>query len=103
MREHLVALATEAAGKGEIFWLDSDALGVDGGEVGVLEERDEVRLGGLLEGHDGRGLEAEVRLQRVSARGGRGIEGLRTLKSWAISRTRRWKGSLRISSSVDFW
>ena len=25
------------------------------------------------------------------------------LKSWAISLTRRWKGSLRISSSVDFW
>ena len=26
-----------------------------------------------------------------------------TLKSWAISRTRRWKGSLRMSNSVDFW
>ena len=25
------------------------------------------------------------------------------LKSWAISRTRRWKGSLRMRSSVDFW
>ncbi|CAN1166113.1 hypothetical protein LINPERPRIM_LOCUS34114 [Linum perenne] len=25
------------------------------------------------------------------------------LKSWAISRTRRWKGSLRIKSSVLFW
>jgi len=25
------------------------------------------------------------------------------LKFCAISRTRRWKGSLRISSSVDFW
>ena len=25
------------------------------------------------------------------------------LKSWAISRTRRWNGSLRIRSSVDFW
>ena len=25
------------------------------------------------------------------------------LKSWAISRTRRWKGSFRIKSSVDFW
>merc|ERR1719192_2281296 len=25
------------------------------------------------------------------------------LKSWAISLTRRWKGSLRMSSSVDFW
>merc|ERR1719454_667290 len=25
------------------------------------------------------------------------------LKSWAISRTRRWNGNLRMSSSVDFW
>ena len=25
------------------------------------------------------------------------------LKSWAISRTRRWKGSFLIKSSVDFW
>jgi hypothetical protein len=25
------------------------------------------------------------------------------LKSWAISRTSLWKGSLRMSSSVDFW
>ena len=25
------------------------------------------------------------------------------LKSWAISRTRRWNGSLRMSRSVDFW
>ena len=25
------------------------------------------------------------------------------LKSWAISRTSRWKGSLLIKSSVDFW
>ena len=24
------------------------------------------------------------------------------MKSWAISRTRRWKGSLRIRSSVDY-
>jgi hypothetical protein len=25
------------------------------------------------------------------------------LKSWAISRTNRWKGNFRIKSSVDFW
>jgi len=25
------------------------------------------------------------------------------LKSWAISRTRRWNGSFRMRSSVDFW
>ena len=52
----------------------------------VSSEADQVRLGGLLQGDDGRRLEAEVGLE-----------------VWAISRTRRWKGSLRISSSVDFW
>jgi hypothetical protein len=34
-----------------------------GGQVGVLEERDEVGLGGLLEGTDRRRLEAEVGLE----------------------------------------
>lgn len=29
--------------------------------------------------------------------------GVITLKSWAISRTRRWKGSFLIKSSVLFW
>ena len=56
------ALATETAGKCEIIRLDGDTFCVDGGKVGVLEERDEVCLGGFLEGHDSRGLEAEVRL-----------------------------------------
>jgi hypothetical protein len=38
---------------------------VDGGKVGVLEEGDEVGLGGLLEGHDGGGLEAKVGLSEL--------------------------------------
>ena len=36
---------------------------MDGAEVGVLEETDEVGLGSLLEGHDGGGLEAKVGLE----------------------------------------
>ena len=36
---------------------------MDGAEVGVLEETDEVSLAGLLESHDGRGLEPEVGLE----------------------------------------
>ena len=46
---------------------------MDGAEVGVLEERDEVGLDGLLESADGGRLEAEI-LARVSIghRGGRG-------------------------------
>jgi hypothetical protein len=36
---------------------------VDGSQVGVFKERDEVSLGGFLESHDGGGLEAEVGLE----------------------------------------
>lgn len=36
---------------------------MDGAQVGVLEEGDEVGLDGLLESADGRRLEAEVRLE----------------------------------------
>ena len=62
---HLATLATEAARKSEILGLDGNTLSVDGGQVGVLEERDEVRLGRLLEGHHRRGLEAQVGLFKV--------------------------------------
>ena len=43
--------------------MDGDALGVDGAQVGVLEEGDEVRIDGLLQSTDGRGLEAEIGLE----------------------------------------
>ena len=59
----LVALTAEATGKLDILGLDGDTLGVDGAQVGVLEERDEVGLDGLLESTDGGGLEAEVALE----------------------------------------
>jgi len=59
----LTALATEATGELDVLALDCDALGVDGAQVGVLEEGDEVGLNGLLEGADGRALEAEVGLE----------------------------------------
>lgn len=45
------------------YGLDGDTLGVDGAQVGVLEEGDEVSLNGLLESTDSGGLEAEIRLE----------------------------------------
>lgn len=36
-----------------------DALSVDGGQVGVLEERDKVRFGRFLESKDSRRLETK--------------------------------------------
>ena len=62
-RERLGALTTDAAGKLDVLWHDGDTLGVDGTEVGVLEEANEVGLGCLLEGKDGRGLETKVSLE----------------------------------------
>ena len=71
----LRALATDAAGKLDVLWHDGDALGVDGAEVGVLKEVDEVCLGGLLEGRDGGGLEAEVGLEVLSNLADEALEG----------------------------
>ena len=61
-QRHLVALTADAAGQLHVLRHDGDAARVDGAEVGVLEESDEVGLGCLLQRHDGGGLEAEVRL-----------------------------------------
>lgn len=48
---------------GQAYRLDGDTLGVDGAQVGVLKERDEVRLNRLLERTDSGRLEAEVGLE----------------------------------------
>jgi len=48
---------------------------VDGAQVGVLEERDEVSLNGLLESTDGRGLEAEIGLEVLGDLADQTLEG----------------------------
>jgi hypothetical protein len=45
------------------YGLDGHTLGVNGAEVGVLEQGDQVRLDGLLESADGRRLEAKIGLE----------------------------------------
>ena len=56
----LGALSTDAAGELDVLGHDGDALGVDGAEVGVLEDADDVGLGGFLEGQKGLRLEPEL-------------------------------------------
>ena len=60
---HLGTLSTDPPRQLDVLGHDGDPLGVDGAQVGVLEESDEVGLAGLLEGHDGGGLEAQVGLE----------------------------------------
>lgn len=42
--KHLRALSTEATGELDVLGLNGDTLGVDGTQVGVLEQGDEVCL-----------------------------------------------------------
>ncbi|CAL9098746.1 unnamed protein product, partial [Musa acuminata var. zebrina] len=56
-------LTADPTGELDVLGHDGDPLGVDGAEVGVLEEADEVGLGRLLEGRDGGALEAEIGLE----------------------------------------
>jgi hypothetical protein len=48
---------------------------VDGAQVGVLEEGDEVGLNRLLEGADGRRLEAQIRLEVLGNLADETLEG----------------------------
>ena len=59
----LSTLATDAAGKLDVLWHDGHTLGVDGAQVGVLEQTNEVSLGGLLEGEHSGGLETKIGLE----------------------------------------
>ena len=70
-----LSLATDATCQLDVLWHDGDALGVDGAEVGVLEDADQVGLGGFLEGHDGRGLEAEIGLEVLGDLTDKSLEG----------------------------
>jgi hypothetical protein len=50
--------STQATSELHVLLLDSNALGVDGAQVGVVEEVDEKGLGGFLQGDDGLALPA---------------------------------------------
>ena len=47
----------------DILGQDGDTLDVDGAQVGVLEQTDQLGLAGLLQSRDGGALEAEIGLE----------------------------------------
>ena len=72
---NLSTLATDAAGKLDVLGHDGHTLGVDGAEVGVLKETNQVGLRGLLKSHDSRGLETEVSLEVLGNLPHQALEG----------------------------
>ena len=61
--DHLSSLSTNAASQLDVLRHDSDTLGVDGAQVGVLKETNEVGLRCLLKGGDSGALESEIGLE----------------------------------------
>merc|ERR1712072_361520 len=71
----LGSLATDPARQLDVLRHDGHPLGVDGAEVGILEEPDEVGLGGLLEGEDGGALESELGVEGAGDLSDESLEG----------------------------
>jgi hypothetical protein len=63
MLHDLSTFSTDSASQLDVLGHDGDTLGMDGAQVSVLEESDQVGLGRLLESHDSRRLEAQVSLE----------------------------------------
>ena len=71
----LSARATDPARQLDVLRHDGHPRGVDGRQVGVLEQADQVGLGRLLEGQDGGRLEAQVGLEVLRDFADQALEG----------------------------
>ena len=71
----LCSLAADPACKLDVLGHDGDSLGVDGAQVRVFKQTDEVRLAGLLKSHHGGALEAQVGLEVLSDLTDQALEG----------------------------
>merc|ERR1712131_301535 len=68
-------LATDATDQLDVLGHDGDTLGMDGAQVGVLKQANEVSLRSLLQSHDSAGLETQVSLEVLSNLTNQPLEG----------------------------
>ena len=71
----LSTLATDPPGQLDVLGHDGNPLGMDGAQVGVLKEANQVGLAGLLESHDSRALEPQVSLEVLGNLPHQALEG----------------------------
>ena len=60
---HLGAFSADSTGQLDIFRHDGNPLGMDGAQVGVFKQPDQIGLAGFLESHHGGTLKAELGLE----------------------------------------
>ena len=107
----LSSLSSDSSGQLDVLGHDGDPLGVDGAQVGVLKQTNEVSLAGLLESHDSRGLEPEVSLEVLGDLSHQTLEGQLAdeelsalLVSSDLSESHSsWSVSVRLLDSSSGW
>jgi hypothetical protein len=71
----LGTFATNATGKLDVFGHDGHTLGVDGTQVRVLEQTNEIGLRSFLKSQDSRRLETKIRLEVLGNLTDKALEG----------------------------
>ncbi len=72
---NLSPLTSDSSGELDVLSHDGNTLSVDGCEVGILEQTNQVGLSGLLESQDSARLEAEIGLEVLSDLTNQTLEG----------------------------
>lgn len=72
---YLSTLATDPPGQLDVLGHDGDPLGMDGAEVGVLKQANQVGFASLLKGHDSGALEPQVSLEVLGNLPHQALEG----------------------------
>lgn len=72
---NLGTFTTDTSGQLDVFWHDGDTFGVDGAQVGVFKETNQVSFGSFLKSHDGRGLESKVGFEVLGDFTNQSLEG----------------------------
>jgi hypothetical protein len=75
MGGNLGTLSTDPASQLNILGHDSDTLGVNGTQVGVLEKAHQVSLSSLLQSQDGMRLETKISLEVLCNLAHKALEG----------------------------
>ena len=71
----LEPLTADSSGELHVLLHDRDSVGMDGAEVGVLEESDKVHLSSFLDGEQSLGLESELSVDALTDGSHKALEG----------------------------
>ncbi|CAH3169055.1 unnamed protein product, partial [Porites lobata] len=71
----LCSLSADSAGQLNVLWHDGDALGMDGAQVGVFKETNQVSFASFLKSHHSRALKTQVGLKILSDFSHKTLEG----------------------------